>query len=177
MAPLNPNFTDRWFLDYESSQGKHTMLMRTEPAADAPGVSDAFEVFLQALDPLLSQITVTGLRHSNAGSNITNPETYTGQVTFGSGSQSAINSPAFLSFVGRDVSGHRARVYVYGIVGVSDTSYRITPTENAAIGTALSALRETGFDFWKSINALPPTWHEYANTGFNAYWQRQRRVS
>lgn len=176
MAPTLPtNNTRRYFLDYTVGNVQHTLCVRTSNNTTAAEASTDIGGFLTALAPVLRQITITGLRLADAGSNVTNPVTWSGAATYGSGNQPLEDVPKYISFIGRDVVGDRVRVFVFGVNLGPDANWRITTTENTAIANAINHLKTRTTTFL-SIRYAAPIWKPYANFGFHAYWQRQRRT-
>lgn len=175
MASLPENNTTRWWLDYATADYQHSLQVRTDNTATLGQVGTFFDDFFSALIPLLAGITVVGLRRAVMGSNISVPQVWSGPSGYGGGTVGDINEPAYVSFVGRDIQGRRLRMFVYGLVGVSQGDYRWQPAESPAVTDALQVLRTAPTGVSLTIAGLLPTWNNYANTGFNAYYQRKRR--
>jgi len=177
MAPLSPSNTVRWFLDYTTSNGDHTMEARATgtAATDASFASDFFSALLLALAPRLTTITIAGLRRAAAGTNVSLPATWSGEASYGSGSQSVINAPVYLSFVGRSAAGRRARIFIYGVSAQTEDDYRYEAVDHGEISDALEVLNGA-VNFFLAIDGLDVIWNPYANAGFNAYYQRKARL-
>lgn len=175
MAPLNPNNTERWFLDYTTCGEEHTLLMRAGLPITAADATAALDTFLDAFGTTIQQLTVNGLRRSLAGQNISLPQPWTGAATYGSGVGGHAVTAQYVDFVGRSTGGRRVRVAVFGYTTpVTNNDYRITEAEQAAIGEVLDFLNSTEGVF-VAIDGNGVLWQQYANTGFNAYWQREIR--
>ena len=176
MAPTIPaNNTRRYFLDYTVGNVQHTMCVRTGNDVPEAEASTNIGGFLTQLAPLLRQITIVGFRRAEAGSNVTNPVTWSGSATYGSTNQAPEDVPRFLSFIGRDSFGQRVRLFVFGTNLGPDANWRISATENTAVGNAITYLRGRTTTFL-SVRYMVPVWKPYANFGYHAYWQRQRRT-
>jgi len=61
MAPLPPNSTKRYYLDYDVASKQHTLIARCDSAVTAAQASTYFDNFLSALSPVLFQWTVLGM--------------------------------------------------------------------------------------------------------------------
>lgn len=176
MAPTIPaNNTRRYYLDYIAGNVQHTMCVRTGNDVPEGEASTNIGGFLTQLAPILRLITIVGFRRAEAGSNVTNPVTWSGAATYGSGNQPVEDVPKYLSFIGRDSFGQRVRVFVFGINLGPDANWRISATENTAVSNAITFLRGRTTTFL-SVRYMVPVWKSYANIGYHAYWQRQRRT-
>lgn len=175
MAPVNPNNTDRYFFDYDADGRPHTVMMRTLATIDPVEAVAGFAGFVAALSPLMCASTLTGARFAEQGSNVTNPVSIGGGVSWGAGGQNDTLEPAFISFVGRDNLGRRARVFMYGVLGVNQADYRLTFPESDEVIDVVGYLSSAAGIFL-TITLGVPVWKNYANLGFNAYWQRQARI-
>jgi len=175
MAALPPSNTVRYFLDYTVNGIEHTIQMRVGAGATDGGASSSFSAFLATLSPNFYLINVIGMRKANLGSDVTNPVTYTGTTSFGSGTASDnLARAAFLSFVGRSTDGRRVRIFVYGTKITAEGDYRVDVSEAAEVDSAVFLLNSATGVFL-TISGLQPVWKAYANEGVNAYWQRRSR--
>jgi len=175
MAPISPDNTQRFWVDYSVCGHDHSLLMRAGSTVVASDASATMAAFLAALDGQLFLLTVTGFRSAAPGTNITVPETWLGAASYGSGAGSEYQSAWYYDFVGRGATGHRARAAVFGVVQLaSGANYRITPAEATAVGDALDVLVSDG-DMFLDIDYEVPVWHQYANSGANAYWRNKIR--
>lgn len=176
MAPTLPaNNTRRYFLDYTAGNVQHTLSVRT--GIDTPETVASTDIggFLTQLSPILRLITITGFRRAEAGSNVTNAVPWSGAATYGSGSQPIEEVPKYISFIGRDVVGDRVRVFVFGVNVGPSADWRLSATENTAVANAITHLQSRVSTFL-SVRFMVPVWKPYANVGYHAYWQRQRRT-
>jgi len=172
-----PNSTTRWFLDYQVGTHLHTMQLRSTSSATAEQASAAFHGIFAALDGEneLFSITINQLSRAAAGSNVREPATYTEDTTMGSDAIGDIDVPRFVAFSGRATGNQQVRVFFYGWKGTFPGDYRLNEGDFPGIDAAIVHLASlSNLALSAGLNA--PTWKNYANIGFNAYWQRQRRV-
>ena len=175
MAPINPNNTQRFFVDYTTCGEAHTLLCRAGSTVTAADAGATIAAFLATLDSQLRLVTITGFRSAAPGTNITVPETWPGDATYGDGAGSHFETAQYLDFVGRGSTGHRVRVAVFGAINshVGD-DYRMTSAESTVVADALAALTSDG-DIFLDVDYQVPVWHTYANLGVNAYWRNKVR--
>ena len=175
MAPLPPNSTKRYYLDYDVASKQHTLIARCDSAVTAAQASTYFDNFLSALSPVLFQWTVLGMRVSAAGSNISVPASFTGTGLYGTGTGTPADSGGYASWVGRSGAGVRGRVTVFGsTVTATGGNWRAAPGENTTLDAALVELRAP-VDFWWAVDALKINFNSYTNNGYNAYWRNHTR--
>jgi len=177
LPPLPPSNTERWFLDYSANDEQHTMLMRTPDEKTAGEIAEAYDLFLNGIAGNLSTITIIGLRHSAAGSDITNPESTTGlSTTYGSGVGSVINVPLQITFPGRGRDGRKLFVSVFGWTSANDDSWRILSSEDADVASGVAILNSlSASGFFTTISGSRAFYKPYANVGYNDYWVGQAR--
>jgi len=73
--------------------------------------------------------------------------------------------------------GRRCRVAIFGLKGIVDTSgddFRF-PSSVGYVGAALAVLEADG-NVPCSISGLAVNWHQYMNSGINAYWRNRIRA-
>lgn len=174
MAPLPPESTARAWLDYSDGINEHSMMMRLGPTATLVNINASFAALLAAMSPLLYVVTIVGLRVASDNSNVTNPATWTGAATYGTGTLTGDNAPRELRFQGRAADGRRGSVSVYGYSGTIPTSYRLQALDE--IQDAIAIL-DAGYaqDLWLSISTLRLIWKPYASFNFNSYWEKEQR--
>lgn len=182
MAPLPVNATGRYWVDYLANGREHSVMFRYDGSEldGAPTTAFIAEVsdFLQAMEALMPlDWAILGARASAPGTTISLPVTAPAAVT-GTWTVQAAEAPAFLTFVGRTSGGRRSRVTLLGTgvspagEGASYVDYRVLASELTTVATAIAQLEEGSF---VGIDGLPITWYPYANSGYNAYWQREMR--
>lgn len=182
MAPLPANNTSRLFIDYSANGREHTLMLRYPDDTSPPDstVLEGIDDFLIACNPLMPTNWVfQGWRYSLEGSLVTLP--LGGAPTTFAGTATAVTAeaPAYITFVGRSVLGRRARIFLLG-AGFTPaqeqgtlSDYRLYRSENAAVDAAYIALEAS---LVQAIDDANIDWYNYANLGYNAYWQRAVRA-
>lgn len=174
MAPLNPNNTGRYFVDYTVGIHEHTAMVRANAALSPASFGTQINNLLTALTPVLFALTIVRIRWAASGSNVSNPVASGIEGSVYGGSAPANNDyPKFLDFVGRSTGGRRVRNTWFGYKGGLD-DFRVTTAESTAIAAALPNITG-GANSWLSIDGLKPVWYNYVDVGYNAYWQRAVR--
>jgi hypothetical protein len=141
-------------------------------AADAGATMAA--VFAAASSGMRLQ-TIDGFRSALPGTNISVPEVWPGAASYGSGAGTPYESAQYWDFVGRGSTGHRVRVALFGAIGVTaGGDYRISVGELSNIAAVLAELTSDG-DIFLDIDYQVPVWHQYADSGVNAYWRNKIR--
>lgn len=175
MAPLSDTFTQKYFMDYEGPNGKHTILFRFVPGiADADCKSRIIAVIGAMKAWMHTSFSFNVLRYSAPGSNVSFPTAWTPITGTFATAPTADMYPRFMSWVGRDSGGRRVR---YTLIGASvnvDTDYRVLTSENSSVTAVLTQLRATGPSL-VTKQGFVPIFNDYANVGYNAYFQRKRR--
>lgn len=177
LSPLPPTNTERWFYDYSAYGKEHSLMMRTPNELTAGEAGEQIDGFLTAIEGGLSEITTIGLRVARAGSNITNTEGTPGlQATYGAGAGNSIDTPLQVTFTGRSTDGRKARVGIFGWLGQSDNSWRMSVLEDSDVSAGVTFLQAiTSSGFFTSISGEPVVWHAYANIGYNDHWVKEAR--
>jgi len=175
MAPISPDNTQRFFLDYDTCGYGHTLLCRAGSTVIAADAGATIAAFLAAIDANFRLLTIPGFRNALPGSNITTPVTWPGAATYGSGAGVKYETAQYWDFVGRGATGHRVRVSLFGaIASFAGDNYRVLPGEAPAVTDAITALTSDG-DIFLDVDYEVPVWHTYANCGVNAYWSNKVR--
>lgn len=176
MAALSPSNTARYWLDYSDGANEHSMMFRAVSPASQATVKSQIDTFLTQLDTVLYLITILGMRFSLVGSNVTNPTTWTGAATYGTGTMPISNAPRELRFIGRSPDGRRNSVSVYGFDGATPDTYRITSASNPVIEAAILALSNAAaVGVGATISGQTPIYKAYASFNFNSYWEKEAR--
>lgn len=182
MAPLPPNTTGRYWVDYLANGREHTVMFRfPAPGVDGdvpPAFVAAVSDFLQSMEPFMpTDWQLLGARVSAPGSSVSLPGPAPAAVT-GAANPQPNEAPGYITFVGRSATGRRVRVSLLG-AGVTPAGeagtyndYRATAAENAQVATAIAQLDEVAS---VGIDGADVTWYTYVNLGYNAYWQRKVR--
>lgn len=161
MAPIPPENTKRYRMDYTVAGQLHGMTARCSSAqTDATAIS-YFNALFGAIGSSLSTATTwQTLQVAVQGSTIFNPVAgWTPQTGSGSGI-STINYPRSLCFPGRTPTARRAKVFVYGIGdGYSmPATYEEDPIVTATFA-AFQALLNSQSDFWLGIDNVKAVWY------------------
>lgn len=176
MAPLPPESTARFYLDYSDGINQHTLVARAGATAGSIEANFYFDALLAALDTILYTITIVGLRVSSDNSNVTNPMVWTGPASYGSGTMTGENAPRELRFLGRSADGRRVSASVYGYQGTTPAIYRLLASGVTPIADAITALEDAGTGAtFLTISTQVPVWKPYASFNFNSYWEAEQR--
>jgi hypothetical protein len=174
MAPLPPETTQRFFLDYATANRQHTLMVRTTTPQAATTFSTVMDAFLDAIAPTIYAIVIVGARVAQVGSNITSPIAWGGSAGYGATAEPLDLAPRQLCFLGRSTDGRRMRMYLFGYEGATHGDYRISRSENTDVDAAYNVM-EANPSFWASISGNVTTKYEYVDINFNSYWERDLR--
>jgi len=175
MPPISPDNTQRFWVDYTVATKGHSLMCRAGSTVVASDAGATMAAFIDALATQFYLITIDGFRSAAPGTNISVPETWPGDATYGSGAGDPKDSASYYDFVGRGSTGHRVRVALFGAKNASvGGDYRVTGAEQSEVTAALAALTSDG-DIFLDIDYEVPVWHPYANCGVNAYWRNKIR--
>lgn len=178
MAPTPDVYTDRYWLRYQGAGGTHEMLFRFLPATpDADAKAKILEVVttLKVFVPVTTSFN--GMRFAAAGSVNSFPTTWASVAGTNGAGVPANGAPAFFTWVGRDSGGTRIRLTLLGTVDQPDANYRRTPAESPSVAAVIASLRDVTPTAIVTVAGLIPIWADYANVGYNAYFQRKLRRS
>lgn len=174
LTPLPPSNTARYKLYYTFAGVQHVVQVRAIGAHSPASFGTFMDGIFTSLNTALWALSVIKVEFAAVGSDVFNLVT-TGIEgnAYGSGTPVGLLVPQFIAFQGRSSGGRKVRMSIYGIKP-EENDYRFEPGDSAAVDAAISALAASS-NFGASIDGLDPTWYLYANTGFNAYWQRKQR--
>lgn len=176
MAPLPDNLTDRYFVDYETSAGEHTVLFRYLSGTDqAAAILDLRAVISALLPRMFNTTQFLGLRFSATGSNVSNPLPFAGLVGGLPVGGPVQEGPKFISFIGRSATGRRSRLFFYGTDYFPAADYRILVPNDAALTDAFNILSTPGTSRCAPDGSTPVIWKSYVNVGYNSYIERRQR--
>jgi hypothetical protein len=161
--------------------GDRTMQIRFLPGASGSQRSDEWATTVgAALVPVWHEsVTVLGYRFQQQGVSFSLPVSGAIAYPVGTNTDSFFDyeHPSFVSIVGRGaLSGKRCRSTIFGIPFTGDANYRLSPGEQPLIDALRSAyvgLRTLGG--WRTVAGDEASVYNYANTGYNSYYQRQAR--
>jgi hypothetical protein len=175
MAPLALNLTDRYYVDYEGVAGKHTIMFRFTPETVFEDAVAKITSVIQAMKTWVGLTTTfNNLRVSQSGTVVSFPAAWTPIIGTNNAPFGPERYPQFISWVGRDFNGIRVRYTVHGAVVAPDSDYRVLANENANVLAVLNALKG-GTTSLVTAGGTTPVLNNYANFGYNAYFQRKRR--
>jgi hypothetical protein len=182
MAALPANATSRYFVKYFSAGRTHKASFRYTGGSGLPTplFIELVGGFFDSLHALISSDFVfVSASYIAEGTNIELPMDTPPAITPSTVALTLGDSPRYVSFVGRGPSGHKIRVYVFGIsldpgdsAQVATQDYRVLPEEITSIGNALTALVILNP---LTIGGDMPIWHQYANVGYNVHFQKKAR--
>lgn len=174
MAALPPNNTLRYKVFYTVLGQQHDVQVRALAPLSPSAFGTLFLSLLNELSPVFYALVVDYAQFAAAGSNVFNTVTIGIEgSTIGSGSAAGLLKPQFIAFQGRSSGGHKCRLSLYG-VKVEENDYRFNPGDVTEVDDAIAVLNGATNGFL-AIDGVKPLWYSYANTGFNAYWQRKQR--
>lgn len=172
MAPLPPNGTPRFRVNYSVNGIGHDFQVRS--ASSPSAIGDYVGAFLGALEDSIYELIVSTVEFAADNSNVFLPVTtgVEGQ-TFGSGENVVLQAPQFYGFIGRTSGGRKWHLDVFG-AGLMFANFRVEPGEDARLTAAVTALGDPSGSLI-GIDGLPVTVYTYVNAGINSYWQRAIR--
>jgi hypothetical protein len=174
VTALNPNNTARYKTFYTVMGQQHDFQVRANAIFSPSTLGTFIAALFDALDPALYATTIDYSQYAASGSNVFNTVTTGAESsTYGSGAGSGLLIPQYIGFQGRSTGGHKVRLSIYGIKP-EENDYRFNPADSAEVDAAIVVLNATA-NGALAIDGLKPLWYSYANTGFNAYWQRAQR--
>lgn len=177
MAPLPDNLTDRYWVDYSGLMGKHSMLFRTIPGTDLEAATARIVEVVQTLTAWSFTTTVFfQLRRSVVGTDVSFPVPWTPIAGGATAQQLPQDYPQFVSWVGRGLDGVRVKFSLQGTNVEADADYRQYADNTPQVAATIAALSDPVTPF-VTASGGQFILNNYANTGFNAYFQRKRRRS
>lgn len=175
MPVHNPNTTARYKWFYTVAGRQHTAQLRAATPFSPADMGEFLSDWYIALSPALHSGIVNEVQLAVAGSDLFNP-VLTGAegLAFGGAGAGTLESvPQYLDFVGRATDGVRVRLAQFGLADNAN-DYRYTASDSGVIASAttlLNGLANAGL----AVSGAKAIWKKYANTGYNAYWQRAVR--
>jgi len=172
MAPLPINNTARYKVYYTNSGRQHVSDVRS---ADSPGVFAAKWLAVgAALGTLMTATVIDEVQFCASGQTVFNT-VVTGEEGngFGTGAGTTLVRASYVNFIGRSSGGRRVRLAFFGTTDLG-TDFRFVAGENAGVDAAIASLQGASNNFI-CIDGLAPIWKSYANSGFNAFLQRDLR--
>jgi len=174
MAPLPPNSTRRYFVDYSDGQANHTFVVRTLDVISSTEASEGIHSFLSAWSDASYLLTILGMRRCSAGSNVSVPVTWEGDATYGSGGMPLPLRPLQVSFLGRDDLGRRFRLFLFGCKVAVPDNFRYVRGTGTILDDAYDAM-DAAVNIFLTISGHAPTFYNFADANYNNYWERAIR--
>lgn len=177
MAPLPANTTPRFWLDYNDGIYDHSFLVRYNAVDNSLAeVMGSVDSLLTAIADSMYEVTITGARWSAAGSNISTPTTWTGSASYGGGAMPAVFAPRQMCFLGRDGSGVRYRLFLFGMEFDTPNNYRIARVAANVVDDALTVIEGAQTSgIYLTIEGGAPVMYQYADINFNNYYEAKVR--
>lgn len=181
MAPLPPNTTPTYFVDYTGPMGTRSFQFRTAASVTEVEAVNRLNTFLTALRPMIyASVTFTGVRRRAAGGTASFPVPgFTPVAGTAAGVLSAVNYPRYISFYGRTLvdPGRRLRFAIYGASFADEGDYRLEGADGGgAVGAAINALSvATAAGTFCAIDGNPVVWKVYVNVKDNDYFVGRAR--
>ena len=170
MAPLPESNTARAFLTYRVAEQEHTMTVRyDQTGATTAEVIASIDALITAIGPLLFNTVFVRFELSVEGSNVRVPATWTGQTEWGGGAADPDDAPYFFSFTGKDTTGRRFRLEIFGRGTGAGLPWRVQAVDDSNIAAAVAAL-ETENAVFLSIAGNTPIYNQYANRSVSQHW-------
>jgi hypothetical protein len=169
MAPLPESNTARYFLKYSVNGHSHTVTVREDGTISEGDFSEAMGAFLDAMSPLLFTSSFVSLEHSVSGSNVRVPATWSGPTEWGGGGGAEQNSPLFWSFTGKDLTGRRFRLELFGRNVPENSNWRVYAIDDTSVAAGLAALHPSE-GLFLTIAGFGPILNQYANQSDSQHW-------
>ena len=174
MTALSPDNTARAFVTYRTAGQNHTLMARVDAEMSDADVSTHMSDFITALAPLLFHGLFVKFERSAVGSNVRVPAVWSGTTEWGGSEADPDEAPFFFSFTGKDASGHKARVEMFGRGRAAGDGWRIAAVDDSSVAEALAELRTTDA-IWNTIGDVGAIWNDYANKSVSQHWVKQVR--
>lgn len=175
LPPLPDNNTDRAWLKYTADGIEHEIVVRFPSATAQATIVTAMTTLANGLKGFIRTTdSFTALRHQDSGSTLSFPLDWTAIAGTNPAVPDADNKPAYLSIVGRSLGGYRCRMTMFCPTGADTLLYRINRVSGNGADTFLDAV-EAMTPAPVAKDGQNVVWNQYANRGYNAYWQRQQR--
>lgn len=184
MPDFAPNYTPRFKLRYRGGLRNHAQVWRTPNTSGelAAGLMLDVNDFLSALAGVLfTDFAILGGEYAAQNSDVFLPVDVSPiAVTPSGGTPNTGDSPQFISFQGKTLFGNRASIYQFGISSAGDSAsgvsqdYRLSRMDASYVSNALTVLEGSSNIY--GIDRQTIYWHQYANLGYHAHYQRKART-
>lgn len=171
LAPLPPDNTKRYFINYAADTYRHSIQCRVASSvsdADAVGELSDFVGILSA--SAYSSTTWDGLDVAALGSNVRNPVSGWTPITGSQGGDAAdLLRPFFFTAVGRATSGRKTKFEMFGMSFTTNAVWRITTADDAAVVDVVDWLVDHPL-YFVAIDGTSPVWSYYLNFNYADHW-------
>lgn len=181
MAPLPYNSTSVLKVQYtHDSFGEREMLFRAPTGVSANDITTSVVAFLGVVASVFwfDEVSTTGATWQAAGTDFSLPTTFPVLTGANTGALAGTDVPRFFSVNGRGIgTGRETKVGFYFVDTPVDDNYRYAYGELATVDTLLDAWQALCEDETVCTiggDVIVP--RQYANVGYNAYWQRRLRL-
>lgn len=175
LPPLPENNTDRAWLKYTSLGVEHEMVFRFPASTPQADIATACGVVANALKAYISTTdSFSGIRHQDAGSIVSFPISFTPVAGTGTGLDDGDDKPRYMSITGRSLQGYRVKLTQFTGQVTDATGYRQARLAGNYADVFLDAIEAMAVQP-RAIDGNLVVWNQYANMGYNAYWQRKQR--
>lgn len=175
LPKLPADTTSRYRLVYSVAGIVHRINVHVPTAtaqADAVTLGTNLANLLKGVLP--NNCIFSSIEWAQLGSNIFNPIASLNIAGTVAGSTSTMNTPGYLSFVGRSLSGRKTRLFLFGVQAVNDNNWRVEGPENTAVQAVITGLN-SGTGSVACIDGTMPVWKGYANFGYHRHFVKKAR--
>lgn len=175
MSPVDPSNTARVFVVYTTNGDQHTVSARydSELMTPADAVAVMSDLFTAAAGSLY-ETTIDRAEHSEVGSNVRLPVTWSGDATYGSGTSTAQDRDNLWSWTGKSEDGRRFRLELLGIKTTVPGNFRQARAA-ANLADAVLTILEGVTPIFLTITGGTPIFNQYANAGDSDVWKQNHR--
>jgi len=151
------------------------MTVRFDPTSSSAAVAAAqIDDFLLAMGGAVAHSTFVRYEVSAVGSNVRVAQPWPGALEWGSGVPDDDEAPFFWSFTGKDVTGRRFRLELFGRGRIAGDSWRLNAVDDSNIAAAIAVL-ETEEAVFLTIAGNGPIFNQYANKSVSQHWVQELR--
>lgn len=178
LPPLPAHLTPRYRLNYSANNVLHSINVHLATPTSSSAALTAATALANLLKILCyASTSFTSVDYAEAGSDVFNQIGTLAIVGTLAGTTAAADNPRQGSFAGRSTSGRKTRLFIYGIAGGVDASYRFTRAEWPAVGTVVDGLNAGTGAIAAIDGSTTLAWKNYMNVGYNdRYVKKARRA-
>lgn len=175
LPPLPANNTDVVWLKYTSGGTTHEMQYRVASSTTQADIITGATALANALKAWMhTGDSFVGLRHRDSGSTVSFPLAFTAIAGTASVTWDVEEEAKFMSVVGRSLAGYRVKMTFFTVVLVDSNAFRLARTGGSFADAFLDAV-DAMSPAAVAIDGQAVVWNQYANVGYNSYWERQLR--